>query len=339
MSDHKKERNKQLDLLRVLATFAVIKLHSGTWNFTDKIVQYMCGFAVPIFFMISGALILGRSDQISKKYVFTRSFRLLRLIFMWSLLLLIPICIINRTIPNLVTFFTSSFFQQKPLWQFWYLWPLLFLTLCSPLIWRIFQNKRVTKIYIAVLFFINCTISLICIYAGIVGRENPESLVPQSMRMYSHLLYFSLGGILFRYCQFDLIKSCIQKHSRFILSVMLFFSIGIAMVQYCICYVTHVTSQEYCYSNPIIILYNILLFECIFNLKTYKILENKLFHALCLDSLGIYIMHPYLSSVLRRLGVWTTDHCVFNFLILCLFSLLVVEIMRRIPFIRGTIKL
>lgn len=211
MPNQSKERNKQLDLLKLLATFAVVNLHSGTWSFADNIIEYMCGFAVPIFFMVSGALILGRSDQITKKYVFTRSFRILKLILIWSLILTIPLSAIKRTIPNPVSIFTGSLLQRVPLWQFWYMWALLFLTLCSPFIWKILQNKRSTKIYITILFFINCTISFICIYEGSMGRQNLESLVPQSMRMWSHLLYYSLGGILFRYCQIDMIKTYIQK--------------------------------------------------------------------------------------------------------------------------------
>lgn len=339
MPDQMKGRNKQLDLMKILATFAVIRLHSGVCGFADRIILYMCGFAVPIFFMVSGALILGRSDKISNKYVFTRSCRILKLIIIWGLLLLIPISIINREIPNLVIFFTSSVFQTKPLWQFWFLWALLFLTLCSPFVGKILQSKRSTKIYITILFFINGMISLFCIYEGSTDRSNMESLIPQSMRMWSHLLYYSLGGILIRYCQFDRIKNCIQKNSRFILLGMLAFSVGIASIQYCICMVTNETSPEYCFSNPIVVLYNILLFVCIFNLKNYKIFESGIFKALCFDSLGIYIVHPYLTSVLRMAGIWSEKYCVQNFVSVCLLCLPLIDVMRRIPYIRGMIKL
>lgn len=338
MPDHMKGRNKQLDLMKVLAAFAVVRLHSGCVG-GGKIILYMCGFAIPIFFMVSGAVILGRSDKISNKYIFTRACRILKLIFIWSLLLLIPITIINREIPNLIKFFSSSIFQAKPLWQFWYLWALLFLTFCSPLVGKILQNKRSATIYIIILFFINGTISLLSIYEGCMTGKPLESFVPQSMRMWSHLLYYSLGGFLIRYCQFDQIKNYIRKYSHFILLAMLAFSVGMAAMQYGISIAVRESSPEYFFSNPMVALWNILLFICIFNLKDYKIFESKIFHALCLDSLGLYIVHPYLTSVLRRAGIWSEQYFIQNFVLICLLCLPLIEVMRRIPYIRNTIKL
>ena len=50
-----KKRNVNLDGLKLLACFAVIGLHVFTYNYNNTIItyiHYMCGYAVPIFFLV-----------------------------------------------------------------------------------------------------------------------------------------------------------------------------------------------------------------------------------------------------------------------------------------------
>lgn len=63
------KRNIGLDCLKVIATLFVIKLHSGYSGYTSELIHYVCGLAIPIFFMVSGALIFNkRGGQVTLIY-------------------------------------------------------------------------------------------------------------------------------------------------------------------------------------------------------------------------------------------------------------------------------
>ena len=81
-------RKPHPDLLRVVSVFGVLFIHSGTHGatlflHTDSAAEYALSlflsmfvrFAVPVFFMISGALLLGRNEPL--RVVLTR--RVLRI--------------------------------------------------------------------------------------------------------------------------------------------------------------------------------------------------------------------------------------------------------------------
>ncbi len=98
MSENSKLRKIYVDVLRVISAFAVVFIHTScqiidselietpvkTWQwFFANIYNGMSHFAVPVFFMISGALFLGRDIKVStlyKKYVS----RIIGVFLVWS---------------------------------------------------------------------------------------------------------------------------------------------------------------------------------------------------------------------------------------------------------------
>ena len=96
MNNKEKPRNIYIDVLRIMATAAVLLIHTAaqhwgdekipflTWNVLniwDAILQW----TVPVFIMISGALYLNRSYVISIKKLYSRSiFRVVMACFCWS---------------------------------------------------------------------------------------------------------------------------------------------------------------------------------------------------------------------------------------------------------------
>ena len=73
-----------MDLLNVIACFAVVMLHCTTTVFAnsgdtewhlDVLFQSICIFAVPVFFMISGANLLGYREKYDTKTFFVKRFR------------------------------------------------------------------------------------------------------------------------------------------------------------------------------------------------------------------------------------------------------------------------
>lgn len=60
MPESKMSRNVGLDCLKLIATFFVIKLHSGYSGYFSELIHYISGLAIPIFFMVSGSLTLNK---------------------------------------------------------------------------------------------------------------------------------------------------------------------------------------------------------------------------------------------------------------------------------------
>ena len=94
-----KEREYSFDILRVIAMIMVIVIHvsnvyTRSFNFIDStsylialIFNTISRVSVPIFFMISGALLLDRKFEL-KKYK-KRVLKILLLIVVWDILYLI----------------------------------------------------------------------------------------------------------------------------------------------------------------------------------------------------------------------------------------------------------
>lgn len=61
------ERNKNIDIIRFIAAFFVVCLHTSAYNsIADNIVSPIARFAVPIFFMFSGYF-YAKGDVVKKK--------------------------------------------------------------------------------------------------------------------------------------------------------------------------------------------------------------------------------------------------------------------------------
>ena len=127
-------RNYNLDLIKILACIAVVGLHTLNKEISvvNQSLYYMCGFAVPAFFMATGYVLLNR-DRVSKNYSWKKIKNVLMVVLFWSLLIFIAyIC--AKVIKNelglqvLVVFpktFLGGFIQRGYLWQFWYLGALI----------------------------------------------------------------------------------------------------------------------------------------------------------------------------------------------------------------------
>lgn len=79
-----KERDCGVDLLRFVACCAVVGLHTFANGLTptSAIVYYACGFAVPVFFMVSGAFLLNRGG-VTYSYVIRKLRPLLAVLLLW----------------------------------------------------------------------------------------------------------------------------------------------------------------------------------------------------------------------------------------------------------------
>ena len=140
---HKRDLN--LDFLRVFAAFAVVCLHvsvvvvetnpdihSHVW-WVGNIADAFSRWCVPIFVMVSGALLLSRSSDLQPLEFYRRRMgRLFAPLMFWSLFYLLLSSYENGGFdPNLVA---NSILQGQPYYHLWYLYMVVGLYLVTPLI-------------------------------------------------------------------------------------------------------------------------------------------------------------------------------------------------------------
>lgn len=81
-------RDTNVDILRIIACLAVVGLHTlgiGISRACD-FLYYQCGFAVPIFFMASGYMLLARNNTVA--YSIRKISRLIIFTLLWYCVLL-----------------------------------------------------------------------------------------------------------------------------------------------------------------------------------------------------------------------------------------------------------
>ena len=84
-----RQRNENIDLIRAMAWLAVVGLHSfakdediSSWFY------YLCGFAVPFFFMASGFFLLNRG-RLQWMYCVGKILGIIKIVFGWNALMIL----------------------------------------------------------------------------------------------------------------------------------------------------------------------------------------------------------------------------------------------------------
>ena len=195
-----KERNLNLDLIKILAMVFVIGMHSIA-NYTingidiNRFYKYtFFGSGIPLFFAVSGFLLLGRKNidwhySVKKiwgiiKFVFIVCwiFWLFRFLFtgipLWDKLYKDPL---------------GAFLMGGTFWQFWYFGAMVLIYFLYPFINKVYIEKQQIFIRLFVCIVIVCAIIHII---NIITPGTFEKKFPQSLRIWNWLMYFCLGGYI-----------------------------------------------------------------------------------------------------------------------------------------------
>lgn len=155
------KRRYYIDILRILACFMVVLNHfdPGFYAFHNKqqgTVSYwlllafsvFCKFAVPLFFMISGALLLKKDEPISVLYK-KRIFKIVVALLVTSLLyFFFEKYVINNTNVGL-----SKIYTEETEYHLWYLYSYIALLMSLPFLRSIAKDLTQSKIiYLAVAY-------------------------------------------------------------------------------------------------------------------------------------------------------------------------------------------
>lgn len=144
------KRIYSFDFMRIIAACAVVMIHTSVdfvlptqstlvWG---NLFHSLSRFAVPMFLMISGALMLDEDKEISVRKILKSSLNMFILLMLWSLFYAVGDNIIRPIVTNepisLVTFFDTVFNGH---YHLWYLFVLIGLYLITPIL-RLFIKRE-----------------------------------------------------------------------------------------------------------------------------------------------------------------------------------------------------
>lgn len=198
-------RHHYIDTLRVIGMFFVVLLHSsaerlridiGTqgWHI-DNALTSLATIAVPLFFMISGAVILGSKSTEDYRYVLKKRLpKMLVPLLVWSIVSL-AIDFALGAEPETILNKAKLFFSEPVTIHLWFMYTLIPLYLFSPILAEAAKNRRTLK-YAAVLFFV---ISLLGSLKSVLPAAYafiPDIAFLRNAAFGSYIYYFLLGYLL-----------------------------------------------------------------------------------------------------------------------------------------------
>ena len=221
-----KQKSLVIEILRIIACFLVIICHTNSWSFDKNVINtgWFCGVAiylisktaVPIFFMISGALYL-RKDYSYKEMLVKILKRILLPLALFSALIYFKN---NRQISvlNLVNFL-NAFLKGNILQYYWFLYTLMGLYAITPFIRKMilnFKNKDYIMLFLIWIVF-SGILPIIQNYANIsISTSFQIPLVT------GYICYYILGYYMLNYLCINRKKKClIINIVSFVLSIIL----------------------------------------------------------------------------------------------------------------------
>lgn len=340
------EREIYLDILRIMATFAVIIIHiaAQNWHKVDinsyewkafNIYDSIARWSVPVFVMISGALFLNKTQSIKKiykKYIL----RIITAFGFWSFFYAV------------IAFFNGSDFKSAIYsfiignYHMWFLYMIVGIYIITPLIGEITKNDLLTKyfIIISLLFavIIPNFISTISIINSNLGDFTQSIINKINLQMVlGYTIYYILGYYLSK-------KDISRTASKFI-----YYLGGLGFIL--TIFLTYIISQYkgkangvfYDYFSLNVLLESLCVFVVIKKIFKYKIINDKIkniIYLLSKYSFGVYLIHPFIIDVLNK--TININSLSFNaiiavpivsIIVFCI-SFLISSILNKIPILK-----
>ncbi len=184
----RKKYNIALDMLNISSCIAVIALHvnGAVWAFsyerywkTSMLIETVFFWAVPVFFMITGATLIDYRERYDTKMFLKKRFYKTGLPFIfWSLISIIWAVKITHGLDPLILkswkSMINAILNTEGLAIYWFFLPLFALYLVIPVL-SIIPKERRKQVYgylILYAFFIDSLLPVVCEFSGI--RYNPQ---------------------------------------------------------------------------------------------------------------------------------------------------------------------
>lgn len=330
-----------IDLIKVFAMFAVIFLHSAapilyeinkidfSYWMTGNIYDSMVRMAVPLFFMVSGVLLLNQKDVPLPIFFKKRFFKVVIPLIVWSFIYIIAIKFGANKDINIFKHLIASL-NRPEYFHLWFLYTIIGIYLILPIIKVFIKNaSNNIQIYFIILWIVS--VSVIPFINYFMGYQI-KSYMPM---MSGYIGYLILG--------YQLAKVKITKNIFYISMLIILTSTLITVFG---TYYLSEKAGEYIslfYGNFSVstllqaISYFIFLKYIGENTLTkYRTISNGV-SIISITSLGIYLIHPLFINILSKIGlsVHTTNPLIIVPIVAILtfiLSFITIFILHKLPF-------
>ncbi len=287
----KQNREYSFDILRAISMIMVIIIHvsniycrkygfisSNSYVFS-LIFNTISRVSVPIFFMISGALLLNRPFDKSK-YI-KRIIKFIILIIAWDIIYLIwEYLYLGITYNKLYMLLITPYRAHL-----WFLYTIIVLYLIQPILKYILDKaNRLIKISLFILWSILCTLSMY------------NYTIAQVFTIFCYIGYFVIGYYLYKYIKNQNLN---KYNSTAIFMLLISYTASIylnykASFQFNMFY-----NNFFAYRAPYIILCSFILFILIYNwFHLFK--PNKVIMFFSDISIGVYLIHGIFLDITTK---------------------------------------
>lgn len=339
MNTSNKEKLFYINLLNVVSAISVIMLHTNCFWIDDvsasywksaNIIECLFYFAVPVFFMNTGATLIDYQDRYGTKEYFKRRLHKCVIPFIaWSLIgTLFSVIKNDFAIPSLTTIL-NEILNANAMGVYWFFLPLFGIYLSIPVLAAIDKEKRLSTMKYAALvgFIFN-------ILLPFFNRYTTLNIASVSVSVVSgYLLYVAIGYVL--------------SHTEKTKHMGLIIILGVVglLVHIIGTYILSIRSGRIdqtfkgYFSLPCV-LYSV----CVYLLgkRTGEKLENKerikkIVNYLSKYTFAIYLMHIFiieLSLHFFKFDATSLSYRLFYPFVVVIICVVITNIMRRIPIIR-----
>lgn len=343
------DRIEYIDILRVLSMFSVVFLHTAagslrgnygsyTWHFSNTLTSIMSA-SVPIFFMISGALLLNSKSTLSVGYTLKKRLpRVLIPFLVWSLSAVAYYAIISFISSGSVDTAAAldrlkNLPSRATTVHLWFMYALIPLYVLSPLLKK-FVDSLDKKL-------INYTLFIWVFFASVLPTI--AAFIPESYRSLfvlnsAYNLNFMTGFAGFFIAGYFCMRYNGRIPIRYLITAVILDTILIALGTWWKTSAQANYSEMFkSYTRIFILVLSIclfLLFKELFRGRKLSAMASSLLQMFSQLSFGVYLVHNLLIDFLSRItDLWTTNsiaQIVVSYLVILLFSHIIVIILASI---------
>lgn len=329
----KKTREYAFDILRVISMIMVIIIHianvycrsfgmiSTKSYLISLIFNTICRVSVPIFFMISGSLLLDRSFN-KEKYL-KRVLKYVVLIVVWDIIYLVwEYFYLGVTYDKLYMLVIDPYRAHL-----WFLYTILVLYAIQPLLKLIMdKSNNVVKIILLTVWIILSLASML----------NPY--VAKFFTIFSYIGYFIIGKYLYDFIK----KYDLRKYNISLILIMIIcFSISIWMNYSLSIKLNQFYNLFFAYRTPFIMISSFALYVLIIS-NYRKDSLNKFITGLSDLSLGVYLIHGIFLDVTVKVFIYSSINSLIGIpiftVIIFVLSIISTFIIKKIKYLNYIIS-
>jgi surface polysaccharide O-acyltransferase-like enzyme len=342
MKENVKGQIIYMDFLRIFAAFAVIVLHASapllkkmaegepTQFMHGNLIDSATRWCVPIFFMISGALLLNSKRDFDLTFFLKKRFDKILIPF---LVFSVIYFYINHKGFD-ITQFILKLANNAIASHLWFFYAMIAVYLFSPvLILFVKHSTQRINLFVLLVWFLFC--SLFPFLNGL----NPLFKINFFGPFGIYLGYFLLGYVLFTR---DFSKK--ERALIYILGVLSYFITFYGTFDYTQARGGHFFPLFYTYNSPNVLMMSIAIFVFFKYQVNFKMKNTKVLTKISSLTFGVYLIHPYFLGISMRNSQFNflyNDHLLFTIpligLTVFLISLILSYIISIIPIVKRVI--